>query len=138
MKNNILKIIIITLTLNSAAGFGWWWLYNQIKKESKNIGVLNNDVATAAAKQRNIKTLEQTLKSIEEKKLKIDSSFTDEKGIVRFIENIEELAAFSGVNLEISSASLPLKTEEGGPSFNLIINGGFGRLFKFFSLLDPP
>ena len=124
------------LVLNLAAAAGWWWVYRGLTKTNDRIGVLNREISLADAKQKNIRLLHQTLQSIERDKSRVDAVFVDEHSVVRFIENLEELAALSGVELEISSAALPVETDEGGPIFNLSIKGGFGRLFRFFELLE--
>lgn len=136
MKEKLLKTAVFVLIINFAAAFGWWWTYNQIKKEGGGIEILNKEIADADSKQKNIKNLEQTLKSIGDQRVKINSIFADEKSVVRFIEDLEKLALVSGVALEINSASLPAKTDDGGPSFDLAASGEFGRLFKFLSLVE--
>ncbi|QQG45989.1 MAG: hypothetical protein HYY55_03360 [Candidatus Niyogibacteria bacterium] len=136
MNKGALKTIIILFLLNALAIFGWWLFYRRLDDAGGRIGVLREEIFAADAKQKNIKLLEETLQSIGDDRSKIEDVFVDEKSVVGFIENLEKVAADAGASLEISSVSLQAKVEDGGPSFNLNLEGSFGRLLKFLTLLE--
>ena len=135
-NNATVIILAVVLILDLAAIFGWWWFYNQIKERDARVAQITGDIVVQEDKQRKIKTLDQTLQSITSEKSKLDGVFADQTSVVGFIENLEKVALLSGAGLEIVSASLPVKTEEGGPFFTLNLSGSFGQIFKFLAMLE--
>ena len=136
IKSNLLKALIMIFIIDAAALAGWWRFYRGINNMSSSLDILREEVLVAETKQKNIKLLAQTLDTISEKKSKIDTVFIDEQSVVRFIEDLEEVASTAGVSLEIASASLPTQTGAGGPSFDLKLGGSFGRLLKFLTMIE--
>jgi len=136
MNKKILKTASIILILNLAALAAWWGFYNEIKKRDKRVVILNQEISLADAKRKNIRNLEQTLQSISREKSEIDDAFVDDASVVRFIEDIEKLSVIADSELEINSASLPARSQDGGPEFGLNLKGSFGRLLKFLAMLE--
>lgn len=132
----ILQTALAMLAVNLVALAGWWLFYRTINSSGLKLETLRREISTAEAKQKNIKALAQTLGEISEKKSEINRVFVDEKSVIKFIEALEEMASVAGVSMEIPSASLPAKIEDGGPSFTLNLEGSFGRLFRFLSLVE--
>lgn len=136
MKGRIAKIIIIVLAFEITAAVGWWLVYGRIQKINSGMLFIKKEIADSDLKQKNIRRLDQILQDIDAERKKIKSVFVTEAEVVGFIENLEETARLSGAELEIQSASLPTKAEEGGPVFSLNLSGSFSRVFKFFELLE--
>ncbi|MEK7567228.1 MAG: hypothetical protein AAB527_03800 [Patescibacteria group bacterium] len=136
MNNKTAKAVALILMLDLAVLFGWWWFYYEIKGKDAQIASIGRDIAAQEDKQKRIKELDQVLQSIASEKSKVDGAFAEGSNVVKFIEGLEMMASFSGAGLEIVSASLPAKVEEGGPFFTLNLSGSFGRLFKFLALLE--
>lgn len=136
VNRKILNTVLLVLMLNLAAAAGWGFLYGQIKAKRDKIVALTGEALNADLKRKNIQGLDRSLNSIVQEKTKVEAAFAGEKELVRFIEDVERLAALSGITLEIKSASLPLDPKEKGPVFTLNIKGGFGQAFRFLTLLE--
>lgn len=136
MNSGIVKSLAAVLFLNALAAGAWFFFYKEIASERDGVLSLKNDILVADAKLKNIRSLGQSLESIAEDREKAEKIFVSSEEIVEFIEDTEELARLSGVEMEIKSAALPAKLEDKGPIFSVKLDGAFGQVFRFSSLLE--
>ncbi len=87
-------------------------------------------------KQKNVKALKNVLEETEAQRSRVNALFIGEKGLVRFIQDLETAAKESGVALKMNSAVLPESPEEKGPRLQFQISGNFPALFLFQTRLE--
>lgn len=135
-SQKILGTVLLVLFFNLAAAAGGGVFYGLIKAKRDKVIALTGETLAADLKRKNIRGLDQSLNSISQEKAKVEAAFASKSDLVRFIENVERLAALSGIALEIKSAALPLDPNEKGPVFTLNVKGDFGQEFRFLTLLE--
>lgn len=87
-------------------------------------------------KQQNVKTIKNVLEETGTGRSRVDALFIDEKGLVRFIQDLEVAAKESGVGLKMNSAVLPESPDEKGPQLQFQVSGSFPALFLFQTRLE--
>ena len=75
------------------------------------------------------------MQDIEKDRAKINGAFVDSKTLVLFIEEVEQIAARSAIELTIESVSLP-QASDGFPVFHLKTDGSFSATHRFLALLE--
>ena len=131
LSRGIIGIIVMDLLL---AG-GGWYVYGSASRAHASAAGLARDIRAAEAKQEATRSIGTAFADIEADRAVIDAAFIDPKTLVRFIENLEGMAARAGVVLSIESASLP-QTADGYPSFRLTASGSFSGIYRFVALLE--
>lgn len=135
MRNTHWKLILVVVVLNALGGSAWWWVYTKTTQVSNDIYATRNGLEEIAARVENIKRLEGVLEDAGTERLAVEGAFADSRGIVHFIENMEEFATSTQVSLKVQSAALPATGKELGPVFRIELSGDFGNIYKFTDLL---
>ena len=135
-KNNfafsiVFAAVLILLPL-ALAGF----IFQKLTALQWELSAIEREIVLLNSKQRNIKSLKGVLSELTDRPQRLDNLFIDEKTLVRFIEDLEELAKESGVELKVDSAVLPQSPEEAGPTFEFTASGEFRNLFKYQRMLE--
>lgn len=135
IKNGHWKLILVVIALSVLAGAAWLWVYTKTAQVRDEIYATRSGLAEIEVRVENIKHLENMLEEAEAERAAVEGAFTDSRGIVHFIEKMEELATTTQVTLEVRSAALPVTGGEFGPVFHAEVSGDFGAVYKFISLL---
>ena len=130
-----LLILLILLGLGAAAF--WIFVLNNLKNLKLEGLNAARELEKTENKIKNFKALETTFAELKEKKEKIEKSVIgNEKGLVKFIENLEFLASKSGGTLNLQSIQTPKETETSYPSLNIELKGDFEEIYYFIEMLE--
>lgn len=110
------------------------FLYKQIDNVKKETDELEKSWQTESDKRKEMKTLDKSLKLIEEDKKVLDSYFAYSTDIVPFLNTLEKLSESVGAKGEVSSVDI-LK-DNTGLEVNLKATGSFGSLYKLLQLFE--
>ncbi|MBI2610228.1 hypothetical protein HYW53_03625 [Candidatus Giovannonibacteria bacterium] len=113
-----------------------YFVLNQIQILKAEVRILKSNIALAETKTRNVKAITNTLDDLNEEKEMLDKLFITDENLVHFIEDLEEIARLSGINLKVTSATGILNAAELGPSFQLEASGSFSGLLRYSFLLE--
>ncbi len=135
MKNNIQKIpFLVAVTLLLASSFAFLFLYMQINKNNDRAEADLNKWEAEVARREEIKSLDRTLKNVQEEKAELEKHFAQSSDVVPFLNTIESLARAVGTDPEIMSV------ESSKESDILLVGmqtrGSFEAVYKFLMLLE--
>ncbi len=89
---------------------------------------------TEANRRNEIKTLNDSVKMIEEEKIRLETHFAKSSDIVPFLDTIEGLAPKVSVETEVSAVDVA--EDHSGLLIGMKASGTFSGLYKFLTLLE--
>ncbi len=110
-------------------------MFSTIRGDMVEIGNMRQNLALVDKKMESKRSLKDMINGLSEERKKIDSVFFNNDTMVNFIESLEGMAKKTGVSLEFSSIIVNKKTKT-GPVFRFQLSGDFGKIFRYFSLLE--
>jgi len=110
-------------------------LFSVIREDVAETGNTRQKLALVEKKMESRRSLKDMINGLSEERKKIDSIFFDNNTMVDFIESLEEVAKQAGVSLEFTSIIVNEKTKT-PPMFRFQLSGGFGKIFRYLSLLE--
>lgn len=120
--------LIIAVILNIFLVFANFFVYRISIKKQQGLDDLRGQIFKTEKQKENFNSLKHWFESFEKEKNKIEAVFLREKNIVRFIEQLEELAKISKTDIEFQSAEIPI--------FLFNLEGPFEDLIRFLVLLE--
>lgn len=138
--NDINKKIILSITLvigvNLLAFGGLWFFAVKIRKMDDRVAYIRSEIVLKEKENNEAKELKLNLSDLESDKDRIDSVFIAQKDVVNFIEEIEELAKKSEVEMEFRSVNVSDKNSKEKPIFQFKASGAFSNIFHYLVLLE--
>ncbi len=136
MKNKKTIILIVFIfILNISVFAGWFYLFSTIRGNMVEIVNTRRDLALVEKKMESRRSLKDMINGLSKERKKINSVFFNTDTMVNFIESLEGMARQTGVSLEFNSITINKKTKT-GPLFRFQLSGDFGKVFRYFSLLE--
>ncbi|KKR67949.1 MAG: hypothetical protein UU10_C0033G0009 [Parcubacteria group bacterium GW2011_GWF1_40_6] len=135
MKNNLQKILlIVSLALVIVFCFAFIFLYKKINENNQKAE--ENAIAWMEGERRreNITSLDRAFEEIFENKTLLERHFAKSSDVVPFLDTLEGLAPKAGVEMEVNSVNI--KDDNTVLSIDIRVNGNFGAVYKFLSLLE--
>jgi hypothetical protein len=116
----------------------WQFLYMPIRNAHESLTTAESQLKELEKKSRLVKELEQTLEKRKTDLERVASVFLTSDTVVPFLQTLENIAARTGVELEIPSSA---KLGDGSPSnqrsiFDLNLVGNFPNQLAFLQLLE--
>ena len=134
-KNSNILLMISVLVLTGLS-FLAIFLYGKLKEMADDEYGLKSDISNLNNEVKDLKIFENFISDTGNDRKKISSGFVDSNGLVRFIEDAEQVGKNSGVDVNVESASPVINQKDLGPSFHLQASGGFGQVFRYSILLE--
>lgn len=135
MQNNFPKIPLLISAiffLFSLAIFVF--LYKITNNNNQQSYLRETEWQNEEYKRNEIKTLDNSVKKIEQERLQLETHFAQGSDIVPFLDTIEGFAPKAGVKAEVSSVDA-LK-DHSGLMVGMKASGTFNNLYKFLTLLE--
>ena len=141
--NKTRNILIFLIILNLLAIGLYWFLSNQINKNTEMISNSASELNIQVAKEKQLKLSKNIIDDTEADRNKLDTFFVSRDDIVSFIQEIESLASSAGISIEINSVEvndyvLAGRVSEVIEVLNLTLstNGSWSGNFYFLNLLE--
>jgi hypothetical protein len=135
MKNSLQKIpFVFSIIFLLVACFAFVFLFNQIGKQNNIAEEKMQEWEAENARREEIKSLDESLKSVEAGRKELESHFAQSSDIVPFLDTMEELARSVSASPEI--ISVDDKKEANTLLLNMRAKGSFESLYKFITLLE--
>jgi len=110
-------------------------LYYFINQKNKETAEIYSSLYRKVSEKDDLSSLERSLTNSTEKRAILESYFVRQEGAVAFIEQIENLGGYAGVDLKLNSVTPPKKTtDEFLVDFSA--TGKFENMYKLFALVD--
>jgi len=132
------NILIVIALCNVLFLGGLWFGYQKMSEHKAQYEQLSQDIAKEEATRKNAAMLRRTLDTILPARAKLDSFFyehSDDDG-VRFVEQIEDLARLSGVELQVSGANFTGTPGSAVFRMNTRISGTWTQVNRFMYFLE--
>lgn len=113
---------------------GWFFALSRIYLIKNDILSLRKELLENIKKEEDGGVLRRLAAGIEEGKVKINSLFLSESGLVRLIEGLESLGKNFGLNLKITSVFAG--DDESKPRVSFSIEGTFNQIFQYLYHVD--
>jgi len=115
--------------------FSAFFLLSQKVNDNKQLsGQMQIEWQTEAERRIEIKTLNSSIKEIENERALLDSHFAKGSDIVPFLDALEGLA--SAVSLKMEIVSVDILKDKNNLLVNLNTTGSFEKIYKFILLLE--
>jgi len=138
--SNINKKIILSAGLIfaiNAFAIGALLFINMTVKEMNNrVAIAKNEIILEEKKANEARALKESLSNLSIRKEKLDSVFIEQKDVLSFIKEIENLAKESGVDMEFRSVDISKNDSGEKPIFQFKATGPFSGLFYYLVLLE--
>ncbi len=138
MQNNFSKIplslSIIFFIFSSLALFYFYRETNKNNEESQSAEI---QWQTETLRRDEIKTLDRSIKTIEDEKAQLETHFAQSSNIVPFLDTIEELGSKTSAKAEVASVNIVnILENRTGLMVGVKASGTFNSLYKFLTLLE--
>ena len=110
------------------------FLYKGAKSNQMISEKMQTEWQTEATRREGIKSLDRSIKAIEDKRILLESHFAQSSNVVPFLDTIEELALEAKAKSEVVSVDIP--KEEKKLSVAIKTSGSFEALYRFLTLLE--
>lgn len=107
-----------------------------IKKDSEALASIKSEIAALELQQAHIDAFKKNYENYKPNLEKIDGLFTDAKNPVAFIEFLENTAARSGIDAQISLQAQPKKEAGADLAFLVHATDNFTRIREFIERLE--
>ncbi len=135
MKNNFPKIQFLFSIIFLFIFFSiFFFFYNAIESNNVGLQLKQTDWQNENNRQNEIKTLNNSLKAIEEEKTQMETHFAQSSDAVPFLNTIEGLAPKTGVKAEVTSVDI--SPDNTGLLVGMKASGSFSGLYKFITMLE--
>lgn len=135
MKLGLKKLPILLSTIFFIVSCAFlFFIYKEVDKTKKATEELELKYKVEFEKRQEMKTLDKSVKILEEDKVKLDQHFANGSNIVPFLNTLEELAENVGANAEVSSVDI-LKDNQ-GLLVSVKAEGTFGSIYKLLELFE--
>ena len=114
---------------------GWFFALSRIYLIKEDILSLRRELLESEKKVQDSGSLRRLASGVEEEKIKIDSLFLNESGLIHLIEGLESLGKSSGVEMKMSSVSTSDETGE-KPRISFLVEGTFNQVFQYLYHMD--
>lgn len=135
MKNNFHKIpLFLSVIFFIFSSFAFLYFYREINNNSEKSQLAEIKWQIEMDRRDEIKTLERSVKTIEEERTQLETHFAQSSDIVPFLDTIEGLASKVGAKAEI--ISVDILEDHTGLMVGMKATGTFSGLYKFLTLLE--
>ena len=138
MKNNFQKFnkvpLLISLIFFSFSLATFVFLYTKIQTNHKISKQLEADWRSEASKREETKTLDRSLKMLEEERALLEKHFIKSSDVVPFLDMVEKMAPKVGAKAEISLVDL--SKDNSSLTVEMKATGQFEAVYKFLTLLE--
>jgi hypothetical protein len=134
MRNILLVIAVLNILLIG----GLWFGYQSMSDHRAEYERLTGDIAKEETTRKSAASLRRTLEAILPARTKLDSFFyqhSDDDG-VRFVEEIEDLARITGVELQVSGANFTGIPPDAVFRMDTRVVGTWTQVNQFMQLLE--
>ncbi|MDP6387963.1 MAG: type 4a pilus biogenesis protein PilO [Candidatus Pacebacteria bacterium] len=139
-KQTLLTSLVLVIVVSVA----YIMLFLNIKEKNNNISVLQNEVDSTLQREIKLRSVKNLINDTQKEREKLNLYFIADDKIVNFIEDIEEVGAYSGVSVKVTSVSIDestsgnLNKDKISELLNLDFNieGRFDELFYFLSMIE--
>lgn len=135
------QILALTTILAIASIVFYVLFFNALKNKNEEISLILNVTDTAIQRELKLRSVGEIIKDTEDEREKLDTYFVADDHVVDFIESIEELGRYVGVDIETVSVNINdnLKTKDSiSEILNLSIEtrGDWEDVFYFLALME--
>ena len=135
MKKNFPIIqLFVSVLLFCVFLFVFFYFFRAIKNNVEESKSKEGEWQTETLRRDEIKTLNNSIKVIEDKRNLLETHFAKSSDIVPFLDTIEELALKVNTKAEITSVNI--LEDHTGLSVGMKASGTFSGLYKFLTLLE--
>lgn len=138
IQNNFKKFkkapLIISTILLMFSCFLFFSLYKQTQDNNRAWAQSEMEWQNEANRRNEIKSLDRSLKVIEQERTLLDTHFAKSSDVVPFLDTIEKLASEAGVKAEVVLVDIP--KDDSGLVVGINATGHFEGLYKFLTLLE--
>lgn len=135
MQNNSQKISLFVATILfvfSCIAFSF--LFREINKKDEDSAQKLTKLHTEATRRNEIKSLNNSIKIIDNEKTLLETHFAQSSNIVPFLDIIEELA--KEVNAKAEVFSVEIVKDNSALIVGVRVSGYFEEIYKFLTLLE--
>jgi len=141
MKLSHTQIRTIAATLSMCIAFGvYTTLFIVIKNKNNQISILQNRVDIEVRKDQRLHSIKQLTSDLVEEFSKVDEHFVYADGVVRFLEDLEDLGRKAGASVSVNSVGVNENAGSGLPYEPLQIEfaarGSWRSVVQLISLLE--
>lgn len=112
----------------------FYFLYKAIESHQATIDAKQEEWQAEEDRRNEIKNLERTVKTLEDKRIKLESHFVSGEDPVNFLNHLEDLARSVGGSAEVSTVDLG--KENKSLTVSLKATGSFDAMYRFITLLE--
>ena len=135
MQNNFKKIsLVVSVIIFLVFCVSFFFLYKEIKNNIEISKASQTDLQKEIAKREEIKSFNDSFKSIEADKTLFETHFAQSSDIVPFLNTIEKMASSVGTKAEVSS--IEVAEDNTGLLLEMKDSGSFSQVYKFITLLE--
>ncbi len=135
MKNNFPKIpLFLSLLFFCVSLAIFIYFFKEIKNNNQELQTKELAWRTEALKREGIKTLDHSVKAIEQERAELDTHFAKSSDIVPFLNTIDRLSLKANTTAEITAVDPTL--DHSGLDVSMNASGTFENVYKFLTLLE--
>lgn len=131
--------LIFTIILTIAAIAFYVLFFGNIKEKNENISLIKNEVNIAVQKEINLRSVKDLIKETKEDRLKLDTYFIADDKVVDFIENLEQLSKYAGVDIEVVSVDVSQDVKKNmseSLDLDFKVSGKWRDIFHLLTLIE--
>ena len=134
MKNFSKNSLVVSIIFCAICSFAFFFLYKEIKNNNNLVQDAQTKWQEEESKREDIKSLDQSIKTIEPEREELETHFAQGSDVVPFLNSLEALGSSSGCKAKISSVDL--SGDNTGLIVQLSATGSFVQIYKFITLLE--
>jgi len=128
------KALIFSIIFFAFCCFVFFFVYQKIDSINKNSDKVLTEWQTEASKRDDIKSLNKSIKDIEEQKISLETHFADSADVVLFLNTIEGLGTAVGAKAEVTLVDV--SKDEANLIVEMKASGTFESVYKLLMLLE--
>ena len=138
MKFQSTKILIVIIICNLAVLAGYYFLFKDIERQTKEAGSLTDTIDLGESKNSRLSSLRAVVKDTETKRQQISGYLLPTESQIQFIENIENLAKKSGLEVKTNNIANADSGVENVKYFKIQIQtqGSWNNVMYFLNQLE--
>src|SRR3989344_1541079 len=135
MQSNSFKTpLFISVAFLGLSLIVFFLFYAKINNNYQETHIREKEWQSEELKREEIKTLDHSIKIIEEERALLETHFARSSDIVPFLDAIEELGRKAGDEAEVTSVDI--SKDQTALIVGMKASGSFGNLYKFLTLLE--
>lgn len=135
MQNKFPKIhLLLSIIFLGAFVFIFAFFLREINNNNNEVQLAEDMWQKETLRREEIKTLNSSVKIIEEEIKELETHFAKSSDIVPFLDTMEKLATRAGTQAEVVSVNI--SEDRSGLLVGMKVSGNFEGLYKFLTLLE--